>query len=218
MKWSDGATTASTTVNPTSTTTYTVTVENAEGCTDTDDVQVTVNPVPATSSITGNTTPNCNATDETYSVTLTSGSSYAWTVPNGATITSGETGPENNSIMVDFGSSNGDITVTETSADGCTGTAQSLTISLVGCGLTPDFSADETSVCDGETVTFTDQSTGTTGSTTYSWDFGTGASPATATGEGPHTVTYTGTGSKTVSLEITDGLTITETKTDLTVL
>ena len=48
--------------------------------------------------------------------------------------------------MVDFGSSNGDITVTETSADGCTGTAQSLTISLVGCGLTPDFSADVTSV------------------------------------------------------------------------
>jgi PKD repeat protein len=71
-----------------------------------------------------------------------------------------------------------------------------------------------TSVCDGETVTFTNQSTGTTGSTTYSWDFGTGASPATATGEGPHTVTYSGSGLRTVSLEINDGTTLMETKSD----
>jgi len=44
--WSNSATTASVTVSPTSTTTYTVTVTDANGCTDSDDVVVTVNPLP----------------------------------------------------------------------------------------------------------------------------------------------------------------------------
>lgn len=39
---------------------------------------------------------------------------------------------------------------------------------------------------------------------TYSWDFGTGAIPATATGIGPHTVTYpTGGGNKTITITAT---------------
>ena len=36
----------------------------------------------------------------------------------------------------------------------------------------------------------------------YSWDFGVGAVPATATGYGPHTVYYDTSGTKTVTLEI----------------
>ena len=40
--------------------------------------------------------------------------------------------------------------------------------------------------------------------TSYIWDFGMDASPATATGIGPHTVTYSGEGTKTISL-IVDG-------------
>lgn len=42
--WSNGANTQSTTVTPDMNTTYTVTVTDANGCTDTDDVQVIVNP------------------------------------------------------------------------------------------------------------------------------------------------------------------------------
>jgi hypothetical protein len=37
---------------------------------------------------------------------------------------------------------------------------------------------------------------------TYSWDFGTDAIPAGATGYGPHTVYYTSEGTKTVTLII----------------
>ncbi len=37
----------------------------------------------------------------------------------------------------------------------------------------------------------------------YEWNFGSGASPATATGKGPHNVKYTTTGDKTVSLKVT---------------
>ncbi len=44
--WSNGATDASITVCPLVTETYSVTVTNAEGCTDADDVVVTVNPLP----------------------------------------------------------------------------------------------------------------------------------------------------------------------------
>ncbi len=51
-----------------------------------------------------------------YSVTNNSGSTYNWTVPAGASIVSGQ---GTNSITVNFGSSSGDVIVTETNAGGC---------------------------------------------------------------------------------------------------
>ena len=68
----------------------------------------------------------------------------------------------------------------------------------------PDFSASSRVVCSGSTVIFTDKSNDFSESAIYNWDFGTGASPATATGIGPHTVNYTGSGKSTVSLSIYD--------------
>ncbi len=130
---------------------------------------VTIYALPNTSAITGNTTPACNGAGYTYSVTLTTGSNYAWTVPAGATITAGATGPGNNQITVTFGSTNGDVTVTETNAASCVGSTRTLTISLAGCGLNADFTGTPLTICQGSMVTFTNTSTGTTGSTTYSW-------------------------------------------------
>ncbi|MBL0105603.1 MAG: PKD domain-containing protein [Bacteroidetes bacterium] len=57
-------------------------------------------------------------------------------------------------------------------------------------------------VCLGQSATFTNSSSGTV--TSYSWNFGSGASPATATTVGPHTVTYSTTGLKTISLTVTN--------------
>jgi len=58
-------------------------------------------------------------------------------------------------------------------------------------------------------------STGFDESETYSWDFGTDASPATSTDKIPPSVTYTAAGSKTVTLVVTQNSTdYTETKTD----
>ena len=88
--------------------------------------------------------------------------------------------------------------------------------SSVGCCNTcyvphADFKASRTQVKVAQTVIFTDQSTGNIN--TYSWDFGVGASPATATGIGPHTVTYSTDGYKNVSLTTTGSFgTDTQTK------
>lgn len=66
----------------------------------------------------------------------------------------------------------------------------------------PDFSFSNITGCDGQQVTFTNESSGSI--TEIEWDFGANASPGTATGLGPHVVTYTGTGSSTVSLTVTN--------------
>lgn len=78
-----------------------------------------------------------------------------------------------------------------------------------------DFTVSSTIGCAGQTITFTNASTGSV--KTYEWDFGANASPATATGAGPHDVTYSSTGVSTVSLRaVSDfGPEDTETKTDL---
>ncbi len=61
-----------------------------------------------------------------------------------------------------------------------------------------------TAVCIGDTITFTDASTVTTPST-YLWNFGNGAIPATANTVGPHKVVYTTAGSKAVSYTTGNG-------------
>ncbi len=70
-------------------------------------------------------------------------------------------------------------------------------------GQTPvaGFTVNKSAVCIGAVVTFTNASSGNI--TGYSWNFGTGASPATATTAGPHNVTYSSSGTKTISLTVT---------------
>lgn len=76
-----------------------------------------------------------------------------------------------------------------------------------------DFTASPLVVCLGQSNTFTNASTGNP--TSYSWNFGSGANPATASGVGPHTVTYATSGLKTVSLTVANsGGSNTLTKTD----
>jgi fibronectin-binding autotransporter adhesin len=91
---------------------------------------VIVNPLPATSAIIGADSSSIGQAGNVYSVALTSGSSYAWTVPSGASITAGATGPNNNQITVTFGSASGSIGVTETSATGCVGSPVSLAVTV----------------------------------------------------------------------------------------
>ncbi|MGD1890576.1 MAG: fibronectin type III domain-containing protein, partial [Cyclobacteriaceae bacterium] len=106
------------------------------------------------------------------------------------------------------------ITFSFTDGNGCTNqTSQQVVVNDCTAGPVADFIADATTVCEGNTVTFTD---GSFGATTYNWDFGFGATPATATGVGPHVVTYNTNGLATVSLTIDQGLPTEhiETKTD----
>ncbi|MGB4123903.1 MAG: S8 family serine peptidase [Bacteroidales bacterium] len=55
-------------------------------------------------------------------------------------------------------------------------------------------------------ITFTDSSNGATFSSWF-WDFGEGANPATTTGKGPHQVVYNTPGSKTVTLVVDNNYT-----------
>jgi len=78
-----------------------------------------------------------------------------------------------------------------------------------------DFTASPTSLCAGQTVTFTNTSTGSP--TSYAWTF-TGGTPATSTAANP-TVTYATAGTYTVSLVATNGSgNDTETKTNYIVV
>ena len=88
---------------------------------------VTVGPLPATSAISGLATVNANQAGVTYSVTATPGSSYAWTVPSGASVTAGQ---GSSAITVTFGTASGSVGVTESLATGCAGAPVSLAVTV----------------------------------------------------------------------------------------
>ncbi len=97
---------------------YTVTITNsvATGCSFSSTITVTgVSEAPGTpASITGNSNP-CKNTTEAYSIdAVANASTYNWTVPSGATVTNGQ---GTTSISVDFGTTNGDVSVR--SENGC---------------------------------------------------------------------------------------------------
>ncbi len=75
-------------------------------------------------------------------------------------------------------------------------------------GVVANFTPDQSSICQGGTVTYTDATLNDDQASTWEWDFGDGASPASATGQGPHTVTYSTTGYKTVTLDVDNGTSI----------
>lgn len=188
--------------------TYTATATE-NGCSGTTmDVDVTVNPAATVSGISGPSTIDCNS-DETYTVlpSVNATSTYSWTLPDAST----ETG---SSITIAL-TSGGTLEVEETTAGGCTRTAQT-TINVNACtGAVPAFSSDATSGCGSLDVTFTDLSTGLDGNETFSWDFdGDGIEDAAT--QGTQTFTYSTPGTYTVSYTITDAITgaLTETKTD----
>jgi PKD repeat protein len=72
-----------------------------------------------------------------------------------------------------------------------------------------DFSANNTKPVINNPIVFTDLSSCTISS--WSWNFGSDAIPATANTQGPHTVTYSSAGFKTVSLTVNGNVTNTKT-------
>jgi len=82
-------------------------------------------------------------------------------------------------------------------------------VSVADAGISCDFTASRTAGYTNQNITFTDASAG--GSvTSWAWNFGDGASPATATTQGPHNVIYYTAGSKTISLTINGSSTTTK--------
>lgn len=82
-------------------------------------------------------------------------------------------------------------------------------------GPTAAFAVAPEHLCVGSTFMFTDASTSLDAITDWQWNFGIGASPATATGKGPHNVTYSTPGPVSITLTITneDGCQVTSVQT-----
>lgn len=91
----------------------------------------------------------------------------------------------------------------------CASSSSFTSVKRKNCPTTADFTADINSAClsGSPVVTFTDASfvSGAT-ITSWSWNFGAGAFPPTATGQGPHTVVYSTAGAKTIALTVGDNL------------
>jgi gliding motility-associated-like protein len=151
---------ANPTVTPLVSTTYTV-IETvtSSGCTASNSVVVTVNPLPAPAGNITGTSPVCQGqTGVIYSVSaITDASSYVWTVPAGATITAGA---NSNSITVSFSAiaTGGNISVIGNNSCGNGPISPNFAVVLNNCSSTDlgvATTADNTYPLIGRTVIFT---------------------------------------------------------------
>ncbi len=131
--WSTGGATATITVSPTYDSTFTVTVTNSFGCTDTDDVIVTIYPNPT--AYAGEDTTVCQG--NSIDLTASGGTFYLWST-GGATATITVTPTITTTYIV-----------TITDGNGCTDTDDVIvTVNL------SYFYTDNEGICDGETYTW----------------------------------------------------------------
>ncbi len=142
--WSNGSTNGSVTVSQSGI--YTVTATNAEGCSATANVTVTVNPLP-TVVVSGNTTL-CAGNSTT--LTASGADSYSWS-----------TGDNTASVSIN---AFGVYTVTGTSTEGCSNTANVTVLVSQAPQITI---SGETDLCAGESTTLT-----ANGGETYLWSNG----------------------------------------------
>ncbi|MDI6833593.1 MAG: PKD domain-containing protein, partial [Bacteroidales bacterium] len=183
--WSTGDNTASITVTPSATTTYTVTGSNGVGCSNTATVAVTVGSSP-TINITASPSSICSG--GTSVLTASGGSTYSWS-----------TGGSTSSITV-TPSATTTYTVTGSSGVGCSNTA-TVTVT-VGSLATINVIASPTSICTGGTSVLT-----ASGANTYSWS--TGESGMNITVSPTSTTTYTLTGINSEGCSGTATITVT---------
>ncbi|HCQ30470.1 MAG TPA: hypothetical protein DIU39_09300 [Flavobacteriales bacterium] len=168
--------------------TYNITLQvtDANGTDDTT-IAITVNPLPTVAANASPATSICQGDQVT--LTGSGASTYTW----------------NNGVVdgVPFTpSSTTTYTVTGTDANGCSNSDQ-ITITVNNCSQPlASFTPSATSICEGDSITFTDNSTGTNISA-WNWTFN-GGTPASANTQGPHTVTFNTAGTYNITLQITD--------------
>ncbi len=190
-----GATTSTISVSPGSTSTYTVT-GNDLGCTSTQVVSVTVNPLP-TLNVTANPTSLC--VGQTTTLSVSGALTYTWSANAGSAIASSATVTP---------AATDTYTVNATDINGCTNSG---TVNVpVGAGAAIGITSTQTAVCSGQSTTLTGS-----GATNYTWLPG-GQITSTITVNPSVTTTYTlnGTtglcnGSETITVIVTATPTVT---------
>jgi gliding motility-associated-like protein len=159
------------------------------------------------------TAPECTGLDVDFTNTGSTGGTwtYAWNFGSGATPATSAAENPSGIVYNTAGTKVIELIVTNGS---CADTiVQTITIHQ-----TPDVGFSFTNnVCGGTNVDFTN--TGSTGSSwTYSWDFGSGALPATSNNENPVGINYSTHGTKTITQTISSGYCANTTTQVLTIL
>jgi hypothetical protein len=192
----------------TATTSGNYTVEVNDGCSALSNVIViSTGVLPNNAGTISGTSSLCAGESQIFSIgNVVNATSYNWTITpsNAGSISQGQ---GTNSVTVNTTNTNFTLTVVPQNACGNGGSSQrSVTVSTGGfCAGDIMFAANQTNICEGNQVTFTNYSNPNQFmGLTAAWNFGAGASPATATGNGPHTVTYNTSGLKTVTLSYQD--------------
>ncbi|GAB1405294.1 hypothetical protein MASR1M74_24740 [Lentimicrobium sp.] len=191
--WSDGTNTysgANVEVSPRSTTTYLLTVD--DGCIKTDEVTVTVNPLPL---IDASAAVNSICPDESITLSANGGITYSWSAsPPDPSLDGQQSNPSPQVTPIQ----NTTYTLWGTDANNCSNT-DDLTITLKE-RMHADFRVAQPAVCQNDELLISYTANGPANAT-YNWDFDGGTSPAT--GQGPHLVSWSSAGTRQISLVVT---------------
>ena len=153
---------ASKTVSPSISTLYTVTVTDGNGCTDSDQVLITVNSLPPADA--GSNTAICIGSGTTLNAS--GGTSYAWSPSTGLSAT-------NISNPIASPTTNRTYTVTVTDGNGCT---QSDQVTITVYSLPTANAGANSTICFGGSTNITASASGGSGAGyTYAWSNGLGA-------------------------------------------
>lgn len=158
---------------PSGTTTYTVVGTDANGCSNTDDVTITVEPLPVVSFV-GDNISGCEPLTATFTNT-TPGTldNCIWTFGDGTTLTGCGT------VSTTFNTPGMyDVTLTTTSANGCTSSTTYTDYVYVEGIPVASFTPSSSSVSNLNTEVYFNNTS--VGATTYEWNFGDG-SPSSST-------------------------------------
>jgi PKD repeat protein len=159
------------------------------------------NPCPSPATITAPTRVCANTTQDFSTVPLTGNYTYTWDFGTGATPATATGAGIHKVTYATSGAKIVTLTIASPNAI-CVSTPVTRTIQVENCATpcaAPQITG-ETTACRTKTTTFSAPTLST--EFTYTWAFGAGATPATATGAGPHTVTYSELGNKSVTLSV----------------
>jgi gliding motility-associated-like protein len=202
--WNNGVVNGSPFIPVLGTTTYTLTGTSSAGCINSDQVDVTVNPNPIVSFVPG-ATNGCTPFTTTLTNTTADVSNCVWTISNGTVITGCETVP----VTFTQGGCY-DVTLTTTSANGCSSTFTANNLICVEDYPNASFTPSSNELSTLNTEVYFDNTT--TGASTYAWTFGVDDDGSTV--ENPiYTYPNEGPGQYEVTLVATSPLGCTDTAT-----